>query len=263
MRYDDHLALDLGEHAAAVYKEPHEYERWVWRRGFAGSTIIPRGSTQVGIAYSPERIIVAARGSSQWGDWGENALCFPWGWKPVFPVGRTHFGFQMQARRIRKEFIETMADLRERYPAAKVYVTGHSLGGALATFITHFLALAGARAEATYTFESPRVFKAEASLWFNAEYGDHTFRVVIAREGSADIVSRLPPSAWGWTHVGQPVIIRDGIRYETEMAWQAMRSKHPVKPLAHWRLLTRLVTAARAHLSEDMVRDLRAQAARA
>jgi hypothetical protein len=258
MLYDDQLAADLAEHAATVYRHPDEYALWTIDRGFDGAFIIPRGSSQVGIAYSAERIVVAARGSSELGDWGENALTIPWAWRDVFPVGRSHLGFHIQARRVRKEFCSSITALLRRCPSAEIYVTGHSLGGALSVYLARFLSLAGAEAKAVYTFESPRVFTKAGARWFDGRYGDRTFRVVITRQGVPDIVTRVPPSAWGWQHVGQPVVIRDGIRYESEEAWELARATHPVRPLAQWRILSTLLTSVRAHLADLMVRDLRA-----
>lgn len=261
-QYSDELALRLAEHARAVYAAPDDYWRWALGRGFEGAVIAAAGSTQVGIAYSPGEIIVAARGSSQLGDWGENVLSLPFRWPSVFPCGRVHLGFRIQAARIRRKFESAFAAASRLCPSARVYVTGHSLGGALSIFLARLLSLSGRTAEAVYTFESPRVGTKRFSEWYAEIYGQKTFRVVMVRRGVADIVTRVPPSSWGWQHVGRPIIIRDGWRYESEDAWQAARARHPVRPLAQWRVLGGLLQSVRAHLADDMVKDLEAVLAR-
>ena len=97
MRYDPHLSLDLAEHASVVYRLPHQFARWALERGYAGSTVIERGATQVGVAYSESRIVVACRGSSERLDWIENMLAFRVPWLRIFPVGSVHVGFRRQA----------------------------------------------------------------------------------------------------------------------------------------------------------------------
>jgi triacylglycerol lipase len=253
--FDPRLALDLALHAQAVYLPAHEFALWALDHA-DGSDIIPRRSTQVGITYSPRRIVVVARGSSQWGDWGENFLALRARYRALFPVGRVHLGFQIQARRIAAEFRRTIAKLRQMYPAAEVYVTGHSLGGALCAFLLRLLDLDNVPVMAVYTFESPRVGDEAFSSWYDGLYGDATFRVVAIREGCADIVTRLPPSALGWRHVGRPIMICDGHLYESEAAWQAARSAHPVAPLPWWRIGSRLATGVGAHLCGPLVEEL-------
>ena len=252
--YSPSLALRLAEHSAAVYYLPHQFARWSLDQRHAGAMTIERGSTQVGVAYGPDGIIVAARGSEAIGDWGENLAAWRVRWKPV-PHGRVHVGFRWQASRVAVELEDAVSALVMRYPDAPVYITGHSLGGALAVLLAPLLRPCGA--DAIYTFEAPRAGNAAFSAWYDRLYGERTFRVVCIRRGCADLATRIPLSACGWWHVGQPVMIRDGIPYESEAAWEQARAAHPVKPLAQWRIISRLAAGVQAHKAVTLVEELR------
>ncbi len=92
--------------------------------------------------------------------------------------GRIHQGFQ-------ESYYAVEADIErelERFPGEPLYVTGHSLGGALAVVATRFLD-AGNLA-ACYTFGSPRV----GDLSLAKEFKTPIYRMVNA----ADAVPRLP-----------------------------------------------------------------------
>jgi len=255
--FEADLALELAEHAAAVYGSASHFFRWSVARNCYGAHIIERGSTQVGITYSADRIVIAARGSSQMGDWGENLLAWRWMWRDLFPCGGVHLGMSIQVRRVVRELRATLATLRARYPEAAVYVTGHSLGGGLAHFLVRLAELGGVRVTAAYTFEAPRTGGPAWARWYDAAYGSRTFRVVAIRRGRADIVTRVPPASFGWRHVGRPCMLRDGVLYESEDVWQASRDEHPVKPLAWWRVISGLATAVAAHHCGALVEDLR------
>lgn len=250
--YSPSLACYLAEHAGAVYHLPHQFARWALDHGHAGALTIERGSTQIGVAYGPKAIVVAARGSESIGDWGENLAMWRWGWRPVIPAGRVHFGFRRQARRVAAELQETVGMLRSRF-GAPLYLTGHSLGGALATLLAPLLD----GVSAVYTFESPRPGNATFARWYGSQYGDRTFRVVCIRRGCADIVTRVPPSSWGWSHVGRPIMLVDGRVYESEAEWEAARAAHPVRPMAQWRIISRLVIGVQAHMAAALVEELR------
>jgi hypothetical protein len=260
-RFDAVLAVELLEHAQAVYRYPDQLTSWVVGKGFDGACIIPRRSTQVGITYSPDTIVIAARGSSQWGDWGENLLALKCRYRALFPEGRVHLGFRTQAGRIAQEFRDLMEVLRGKYPNAKVYVTGHSLGGALCAFLVRLCAIDGIPVEAVYTFESPRIGDQDFALWYDATYGCRTFRVVAIRRGCTDLVTRLPLSGFGWRHIGRPTMIVDGQIYESNALWEKARARHPVRPLPWWRVASRLKASIGAHLCDSLLSELRAVAA--
>lgn len=83
-----------------------------------------------------------------------------------------------------------------------LYITGHSLGAALATLMAARLAQDKVYGvHAVHTFGSPRVGDAEFARAYEAALGHCTFRVV----NGEDLVTRVPPGALHYEHVGQVV----------------------------------------------------------
>ena len=78
-----------------------------------------------------------------------------------------------------------------------LFMTGHSLGGALATLAAYRRPPA-----ALYTFGSPRVAGTDLAAHLNGEAGLNAWRVV----NSTDIVPRVPPP-FGYRHVGNLVYL--------------------------------------------------------
>ena len=100
------------------------------------------------------------------------------------PEGDTH-------EKVHQGFYEAFMDVKKDIERdlktdsnIPLYITGHSLGGALAVVATRFIA--GESLGACYTFGSPRVGNLDLSLKFKTPI----YRVVNA----ADIVPRVPPA---------------------------------------------------------------------
>ena len=92
-----------------------------------------------------------------------------------------HEGFYKAFKSVRKEINKDLG----KHKNLPLYVTGHSLGGALAIVATRFIAKDSLGA--CYTFGSPRVGNLDMSLVFRTPI----YRIV----NSSDIVPRTPP-AW-------------------------------------------------------------------
>jgi len=107
--------------------------------------------------------------------------------------GRVHSGFRSAFESVRKP-IETYLVGMEDKP---LYITGHSLGAALATVATQELEtnpIIKNRIAACYTFGSPRVG--------NTEY-DKNFKAPIYRMvNTTDVVTIVPLLAMGYVHIG-------------------------------------------------------------
>jgi len=84
--------------------------------------------------------------------------------------------------------------------AAPVLVTGHSMGAALAVIAAdHCLSEQHVRATAVYAFGMPRVGDEDFALRYNDVLGATTYRLV----HGDDIVATVPPSRFGFRHVGR------------------------------------------------------------
>jgi triacylglycerol lipase len=100
---------------------------------------------------------------------------------------RTHTGFRDAFRLIRRDVESALAQARP----TRLFVTGHSLGGALALVAVRYLdspqsEFRSDSIAACYTYGSPRVG--------NAEFGDRIKPPIYRVVNAADIVPRLPPS---------------------------------------------------------------------
>jgi len=122
------------------------------------------------------------------------------------------------------------------HPLEALYVTGHSLGGAMAVIFS--LALAGAaehreiagRLRAIYTFGQP-LATGEPLPEVARELGRRLYRHVNAR----DLVPSLPPAAWGhFVHFGAEYRHADG-------EWR--RAESPVSQLVRVREIPRAMLA--------------------
>jgi len=107
--------------------------------------------------------------------------------------GRVHKGFIQAYQSVEKDIEKNIAKLDE----LPLYITGHSLGAALATVATQYLEgnhIFRDQIAACYTFGSPRVGNNE----FDKDLKSAIYRVV----NTTDIVTVVPLLAMGYTHIG-------------------------------------------------------------
>lgn len=145
----------------------------------------------------------------------------------------THMGFASAANQIAGI---VKPHLREDYD---LYLTGHSMGGAIASLLHLHLLNDGAAAGrlSTVTFGQPKVTNAEGALRFREV---DIVRVVMP----ADAVPYLPTSTWlaDWNgryrHIGQAVVLVDGERwvYLTGEATQRLHQPDELERLEASRL---------------------------
>jgi len=122
--------------------------------------------------------------------------------------GGVHRGFHRCYESVRGEILDYLE--AHASPKKTIRVTGHSLGGALASLAAMEFATCGLpyrRLEA-FTFASPRVGSAKWARHYDKQ-DTESWR--IANEN--DIVTRLPPGWMGYRHVGTPLLFssREGV----------------------------------------------------
>jgi triacylglycerol lipase len=137
--------------------------------------------------------VLAFRGSTDLSDWLTDVECDLVEW-PTY-AGRVHRGF---ATRLDNLWRWCDSAVKYHCGAGAIRVTGHSLGGALATLAA--LRFDDQLAGPVYTFGTPRV----GDKAFAADYGPTHYRII----NELDIVTHSPP-AWRYRHVGTPVLIED------------------------------------------------------
>jgi triacylglycerol lipase len=185
-----------------------------------------------GIVVRHEEYIVAAfRGTDEIADWLDNINAV----SQEGPLGRVHTGFyralmdiwpQMKAaiRALRAEAKDEEADSQidkagktkeeikalkkpiiDKIPDLPLWLTGHSLGGALATLATATLIEADETFYGCYTYGSPRAGDREFENRFNTIAKDRVFRF----QNNTDIVTRVPARLMGYSHVGSFIYISE------------------------------------------------------
>ncbi|CAN6235586.1 unnamed protein product [Urochloa humidicola] len=183
--------------------------------------------TQVAIwrDSSRRRLVVAFRGTEQskWKDLRTDLMLVPAGLNPERLGGdfkqevQVHSGFLGAYDSVRNRIMALITyavgyqdeDDAENIPRWHVYVTGHSLGGALATLLalelsSSQMAKNGVIFVTMYNFGSPRVGNRRFAEVYNAKVKD-SWRVVNHR----DIIPTVP-RLMGYCHVEAPVYLKFG-----------------------------------------------------
>jgi pimeloyl-ACP methyl ester carboxylesterase len=168
------------EIARTIYRR-QDRTPFLARAGLREHRFFDAGSTQGALLLGDGFAVLAFRGTADLRDWLTNVRVAPVTWPGG---GRVHDGF---ARGLDQVWRDVEAELGALDVPA--FVTGHSLGGALAT-----LSAARHPFAAAYTFGAPRV--GDEAFWRTQR--TPLFRVVNDR----DLVARVPPRRLGYTHGG-------------------------------------------------------------
>jgi endonuclease G len=157
--------------------------------GFHRHVALNRGDTQGFIAIAGDVVLIAFRGTESIGDWLGNIDVLP----TARPYGSVHRGFLNAYLLVEQEVLAAIQQIAPANP--RLWITGHSLGGALAT-----IAAAELRprllASGIHTFGQPRLGAAALTSFFLENFPDRFMRFV----NDDDIVTRVPP---GYQHVGK------------------------------------------------------------
>jgi len=204
--YSDRVAWIMAVMAKLAYiefeannDEYHRLELNLKSGGFELVNTFSQGSTQAFLARNYYYAVLAFRGTEpqKWEDVQADIRAY----KTSVSEGKVHAGFLEAYKEVANEIETSLIDSnQDKWP---LYITGHSLGGALATVATRELETAeaiGDQIAACYTFGSPRVG--------NRKYED-TIKVPVYRVvHSTDIVTLVPNI--GYTHTGDPRFISRG-----------------------------------------------------
>jgi triacylglycerol lipase len=105
--------------------------------------------------------------------------------------GFVHEGFRREARKV----LPMIFNYINHYPNRKIWVTGHSLGAAMATYIMQELEYANLDTAMLFTYGSPRLGSHDYVQDFKTEH--HRF------VNCNDMVTTVPPPALGFRHHGK------------------------------------------------------------
>jgi triacylglycerol lipase len=187
------MAADL------AYRNEAEIKTTAAHWGFTRSNFIesPSGGewdTQAFVASNADAVLVAFRGTEpkELKDWITDA-------DVIFAhteVGPVHYGFWAALQSVWESLSQTINSHQDR--GQSLWITGHSLGAALATLAVARLRLNLKPIHSLYTYGSPRVGSLEFTDRFDQDFGDFTFRYV----NNSDVVTRVATRAMGYSHVG-------------------------------------------------------------
>lgn len=183
--------------AEAVYGTPEASKEKLEQLGFKIDGLehfidFPDTNTQCIAVGDEEKIIIAFRGTENMDDWKTNLKLTKAAWK----AGMVHSGFSSSINSVWPTATARLNSLRTNNQP--IWLTGHSLGGALATLACGLLddelpenAIAG-----VYTFGQPRVGDTIFAQTIDKKVKKRFFRVV----NNNDIVPRIPRVKY--QHVG-------------------------------------------------------------
>lgn len=176
--------------------------------GFSQFDSFDEGDTQAFVAVSDDNIVVAFRGTEQnIGDWMTDLhvkhVTGPFaGSKNHVHMGfaqalGSEEGFGAEQGVVEQKIVKKLDELAGRGHA--LWLTGHSLGAALATLLAARLRERDRPAiHGVYTFGSPRVGDSDFARLYDGVLGSRTFRFV----NHHDIVPRVPLRLLKYDHVG-------------------------------------------------------------
>ena len=227
-------ALSLALASRLAYLQPYDVRLTAkddW--GFTECEFFSEGNTQGFVASNPEATVVAFRGTepNQIKDWLTDANIDP----TEGPFGsRVHGGFEKALDEAWGSCINKMQMVHTE--GKSLWLTGHSLGAALATLTAARLLADNQTVNGLYTFGQPRTGKKSFALAFDERFKGQTFRFV----NNNDIVTQLPPRPY--KHVGT-------LKYFTDKG--VMRDK-----VNFWALLVENIAAFLPNLLRGNKKDL-------
>ena len=161
----------------------------------------PERKTAGFMAFNPSlnAIVIAFRGSENIQNWITNLDFIRTDYDQCYGCS-VHKGF-LKAYRDISSTVELMyINFKAQFPDARLIVTGHSLGGALAILCAIRFKESAVDVDLVYTFGQPRVGNKAFADYYTASL-PNTFRLI----NYADTVVHSPPKAFGFLHHGNEV----------------------------------------------------------
>lgn len=208
--YDTGNAYLLALAAKLAYDNPGAIDGGMANHGFAAVEHFDVQATQCFLATSDAAMLLSFRGTEgKIADWMTDLDINLVGG----PGGRVHEGFQTALMTVwRQLYRKIHLDRGHR----SIWVTGHSLGAALATLCVAKLRLERDQpVDGLYTYGQPRTGDREFARNFNAEFDGRAFRHV----HNNDIVARVPFRAMQYSHVGGHRYYDKDKTYRTDISW--------------------------------------------
>ena len=243
--YSDRTAWVMASMSQLAYqsfeKDPGALGLFVSKLGSGQFKLVEKFSvkgTQAFLAHNDKYAVLAFRGTeSDWRDVQADIRAK----REVTDQGKIHSGFYQAYGLVSGSIKDKLPEVKD-FP---LYITGHSLGGALATVATQDLEQSGFKDQiaACYTFGSPRVGNAD----FDKNIKSPVYRVI----NFVDIVTFVPLLTMGFIHVGDERYLDRGLP-------EQIRRFRPLSQRIYFllSLLTLLVPAIGAHGIKNYIEKL-------
>jgi len=157
------------------------------------------------IADEKKAIVIAFRGTvfNSIKNWATNLSFAKKSASKIGAKGKVHGGFMKGYNQMEADVLKALKLAKADCKRCKIYITGHSLGGALATIAAAKLIGNGhisPKRTVVYHFGSPRVGDKTFARWFEKNI-PNSWRVT----HGYDIVPTVPPSGFGFQHIQREV----------------------------------------------------------
>ncbi len=234
MKFSCRKALAFARLADHAYTPKHFAgmpEGWTHVKSFRNE----KTDAQAFIAVDGNRIVVSTKGTKSWKDVLQDAkfelVEVKFGDRKV----RMEKGFYEDYEALRDRIVEEVRILASRLKDPKVLVTGHSLGGAIASGLATDLGTRDLRPD-VWTFGSPRPGDASFMRLFNEVVGE-SWRIVHLR----DLVPGVP-KGFGYQHV-------DVFHHIDDMG------REVPSPRTFWKHLLQFLGILKADLDGEGIKD--------
>lgn len=217
----------LAQASAVAYREPDRCAKWASVSGFTGAfDFFDNADTQGFVAESSDAIIVAFRGTqpNRPMDWFVDLRATRGKWD--HSIGEVHDGFYSALRKVwgvtlPKGEGEVLPKRLVNRGSKTIWITGHSLGGALAELCAaQAMFVSRIPVQGVYTFGQPRVGNKDFAAAVNDKLGSGIYRFVNDR----DIVPRVPLFTMGFCHYGnQTFYDSDGRGTDAQSAVETLK----------------------------------------
>jgi len=197
-----------------VYEDEPVVRQQLVEWGFE-SKCITVDSMVVHVAWNDDALVIAFRGTNELADWVVN-LNFA---THAIIEGRVHAGWYSAYKSLEPQILEALPADGER--PRKVWITGHSLGGALAVACDYAFVKRRLPVSSTVTFGQPMVVDSRMAAFLGASNAGRYVRVV----NENDIVTKIPP--WTFVHFGKLAWFRG----ESVIVRGRQRGIVPARPL--------------------------------
>lgn len=205
--YSTIMANDMAHFSGIAYESQASIDGWKCgacskyavrnQKSFYSSSANIQG---FGAYYTKEHaVVISFRGSVDIKNWIFNldtaAVSYP-----ACSGCQVHHGFYTAYKGIAPTVRTLVNNLLSLYSGAKIIITGHSLGGAMAILCALDMKEIHGKVDNVYTFGQPRIGNQNFANFYQAQVSS-TFRVI----NYADMVPHVPPENFNFRHGGHEV----------------------------------------------------------